>query len=166
MQLLIIRHADAGDRDKFAKTGKSDDQRPLSGKGRRQMRAAAKGLRAIVPACDVVATSPYTRALQTATIVCDVYDRSDPETTPALEPAAELEDFRTWIAGHSSAVVIMVVGHEPHVSSLAAWLSGANGDDIAFKKGAVGLVEFESAVTPGAGRLRWIKGPKELAKLQ
>ena len=40
MKLVIVRHADAGDKEEFAKTGEPDELRPLSDKGRKQMTSA------------------------------------------------------------------------------------------------------------------------------
>jgi phosphohistidine phosphatase len=56
MHLLVIRHGLAGDREEFAKTGRPDDERPLTPKGRRRMRRNARGLRTLVPGLDLLAT--------------------------------------------------------------------------------------------------------------
>jgi len=66
MQLLLIRHAIAEDRFEFARTGQSDYYRPLTERGRARMARGATGLRTLVPDIDVLATSPLTRAVQTA----------------------------------------------------------------------------------------------------
>jgi len=49
--------------------------------------------------------------------------------------------------------VLLVVGHNPTIERLQAWLSG---DDRGFPAGAVGIVEFDGSwadLEPGAGRL-------------
>ena len=74
MQVLVVRHAIAEQREEFARTGKDDSQRPLTHDGRRKMRRGAVGLRAVVPAIDVLATSPLLRAVQTAEILAAVYN--------------------------------------------------------------------------------------------
>ena len=74
MQVLVVRHAIAEQREEFAPTGKDDSQRPLTHDGRRKMRRGAVGLRAVVPAIDVLATSPLLRAVQTAEILAAVYN--------------------------------------------------------------------------------------------
>src|SRR5262245_49797749 len=58
MHLLVVRHAIAEDKDVFARTGRSDDLRPLTDDGRAKMRRAADGLRSVAPEVDLVATSP------------------------------------------------------------------------------------------------------------
>jgi phosphohistidine phosphatase len=59
MQLLIVRHAIAMEREEFAKTGRPDSDRPLTDTGRRRMRKNARGLQRISPHPDLIATSPW-----------------------------------------------------------------------------------------------------------
>src|SRR5262249_17271331 len=86
MNLLIIRHATAQDKGEWAKSGRSDDERPLTGEGRRKMAQTAKGLRNVVDQIDVLATSPLVRARQTAEIVAEEFDDLVLKTTKALVP--------------------------------------------------------------------------------
>src|SRR4029079_14353095 len=79
MRLLVIRHAIAEDRDEFANTGRPDGERPLTDAGRRRMRRNARGLRRLVGKFDVLATSPFTRAAETARIVADAMGIASPE---------------------------------------------------------------------------------------
>ncbi|MGH7674557.1 MAG: SixA phosphatase family protein, partial [Gemmatimonadales bacterium] len=69
MQLLIVRHAIAQDRDEHATSGQDDSLRSLTREGRVKMRQAAKGLHRLVKTLDVLATSPLARAAQTAEIL-------------------------------------------------------------------------------------------------
>ena len=122
MQLLVIRHAIAEDRDEFAESGQPDDQRPLTKDGIRKMKKAAQGLKEIVGQIDHLATSPLTRAAQTAEIVGDVLQTGGADVIPALVPDARPEDFVAWSDAHHEKNVIAIVGHEPHLSSLIMWL--------------------------------------------
>jgi phosphohistidine phosphatase len=165
MKLVLVRHADAGDKDEWAKTGEPDELRPLSNKGRKQMQSAADGLRTLVPKCDVVVTSPYTRAVQTAEIVSKVYEAPVRETS-ALEPESAPEDFVHWSGELGDPNVVIAAGHEPHLGELTTWLmTGASTSHVEFKKGGAALLEFDGEVAKGAGVLRWLMGPKELAAL-
>lgn len=166
MKLVIVRHADAGDAEAFAKTGKPDTLRPLSPKGRKQMKEAAEGLRSLVADCDVIATSPLTRAVQTAAIVAKSYEDATETTTDTLVPGTHPEEFERWLASQGSAEVVMAVGHEPHLGQLATWLmTGQIESRIEFRKGGACLLEFEDDVKHGEATLRWLMGPKELAAL-
>src|SRR5215212_10056338 len=110
MQLLIVRHAVAEDRDEFARTGQDDAQRPLTKAGRRKMRRAVRGLRAVVPRIDVLATSPFTRAAETAKIVAAEYEGLEPETVSELTPDGKYKDLIGWLRGQAARDLVAIVG--------------------------------------------------------
>lgn len=166
MKLLIVRHADAGDADSFARTGQPDYKRPLSPKGHTQMREAVKGLQALVSACEAVISSPYTRAVSTAEILRRAYELPELVQTEALEPHALPEDFERWMREQPRYNVLAIVGHEPNLGILASWLTaGTRSANIDFKKGGAALVVFGRRPKKADGSLRWLLGPKELAKI-
>ena len=166
MQLLVIRHAIAEDREEFAESGESDDERPLTQKGAKRMKQVARGLHAEVESIDQLATSPLKRAVQTAEIVADEYDLGGPEVTDTLVPDASHDDFERWAASLRNVNTLAVVGHEPHLSSLVGWLvGGGNGSRIDLKKGGCCLIEFESVPKKGAGTLLWLLTPGQARKL-
>ncbi len=86
MQLLLIRHAIAEEREDFTKTGKDDRLRPLTDGGRKKMKQAARGLKGLVPRIDLLATSPLTRAAQTGAIVDSVYGGLQEVEIPRSSP--------------------------------------------------------------------------------
>lgn len=167
MQLLIVRHADAGDAEEFAKTGQPDSLRPLSAKGKRQMRTAARALIELVPDADVIVTSPLTRAVGTSDLLAKVYPKStDRETTVTLEPEKTPEEFLQWIIAHEKVETAIAVGHEPHLSTLVTWLMTGSADSrIHLKKGGACLLEFDGPPVKGEGTLRWLLTPRQLAAL-
>jgi phosphohistidine phosphatase len=122
MQLLVIRHAAAEDKDEWSESGKSDDERPLTDDGAKDMAKAAKGLRAIFPEVDLVATSPLVRARQTAKIVAAALGVDHVDVTDVLVPEAPFSGFVSWLAGHKDEDTVVVVGHEPHLGILITWL--------------------------------------------
>jgi len=162
MKVVIVRHADAGDSESFAKTGKPDSARPLSSAGRKQMRAAAKVIVRLVPDADLLVSSNYARAVQTAELLAEAYDGIRVETTDALTPEAPPSEMESWLREHGSDVVV-VVGHEPHLGKLIAWLT-TGGDDtfVDLKKGGAALIRFRERFGKANGELRWLMGPKEL----
>lgn len=164
MELLVIRHGAARERDEFAKTGLSDDLRPLTSEGADAMRGVARGLRTYVKNIDVLATSPLVRAVQTAEIVAEAYGIEVRETTTSLTPDAQLEEFEKWCAGLSPKKLIAVVGHEPHLSTLVTWLlTGKDASRIRLKKAGASLLEFDSDVRRDSGTLSWLLTPRQLA---
>jgi len=62
MDLLVVRHAVAKDKDAFARTGRSDAERPLTKRGRREFRKGARGIARVAGRVKVLATSPSLRA--------------------------------------------------------------------------------------------------------
>lgn len=163
MQLLIIRHAIAEDRDEFAKTGKPDDLRPLTKEGRRKMRANAKGLHRLVKSIDLLATSPLVRAAETAAIVSLAFDDIPVVTAGALEPDAELDDVVVWL-NDQQASVVAIVGHEPSLGTLATWLiTGVAERRVPLEKGGACLLDFDGPAARGKGMLVWSALPKLLA---
>ena len=95
MKLLIVRHAAAGSREEFAKTGQPDELRPLTKNGVQDMKEVARGLRRIVPAIDSVVTSPLVRARQTADIVAGEYGVESVESD-TLQADEEFGSFVKW----------------------------------------------------------------------
>jgi phosphohistidine phosphatase len=166
MQLLIVRHADAGDSEAFAKTGKRDAERPLSRKGRKQMRTATKGLRSLVRRIDLIAASPLVRAAETAQIVARKFRKAEKETASFLRPTAAPDAFEVWLSKHTDLDRVMVVGHEPQLGRLITWLvAGTEGSAVELRKGGAALVEFDGQPERGKGKLEWLMGPKELAAI-
>ncbi len=163
MNLLIVRHAIAEDREEFAQTGKDDSLRPLTDKGDRRMRRAAAGIKTCLPDVDVVATSPFARAVQTAAIVANVYGLT-PIESHVLVPAAEPQEFADWLEERDQEETLVAVGHEPHLGSLVSWLlAGGNADFFGLKKGGACLLSW----LQGERRawLQWSLTPRQLRRI-
>src|SRR3954466_8963065 len=97
MNLLVIRHAIAEDKEAFAASGRSDDQRPLTEAGREKMRRGAAGLRVVSPRIAVLASSPLLRARETAEIVAPVFRVPRVEIVEALRPEREFDELVAWL---------------------------------------------------------------------
>lgn len=164
MQLLIFRHADAGDADEWAKTGSPDSERPLSSKGHKQMERGAKGLIQLVPRIDVMVSSPYTRALETTDHLLEQFaETTARKVTDTLVPDAEPDDFLRWLRTQDRHEVVAAVGHEPHLSTLATWLTAGIGESrLRLRKAGACLISFEKGPSRGDGTLEWLVGPKQL----
>jgi phosphohistidine phosphatase len=166
MNLLIIRHGIAEDKDAFAASGKSDDLRPLTAEGRVKMTHSAEGLREIAPDISLLATSPLVRANETAEIVGRVYGIEVRSTTEALLPEAPFSEFLDWIGDRAEQAVVAVVGHEPHLSTLATHLiCGGDKSRIELKKGGACLLTFEGTPAAASGTLDWLMHPSHLRAL-
>jgi phosphohistidine phosphatase len=166
VQVLVVRHAIAEQQEEFARTGKDDSQRPLTGDGRRKMRRGTAELRAVVPTIDVLATSPLLRALQTAEILAAVYNGRNVVTVKELSPDSEFPPFLRWLRTQDAGGTVAIVGHEPHLSGLTSWLlTGRKRSFISLKKGAACLLEFGEQPKAGAATLAWTLAPSQLRQL-
>jgi phosphohistidine phosphatase len=161
MMLYLVRHAIAED----APTGGDDAERRLTPGGRRKMRGVVRGLCALGVEPDVILTSPLVRAVETARIVVAGL-RGAPEPreaealTPDVPPVETLKALRLF--GRSQQV--MVIGHEPNLSStLALLLTGAaDGAAIELKKGSCAAVELTAFEPRSGATLRWLLPPRVL----
>jgi phosphohistidine phosphatase len=153
LQLYLLRHADAG--DPMAWAG-DDAQRPLSAKGKRQARRLGAMLADLGWKPDVILTSPKVRAAQTARIVGRAVD-VEPTDEARLASAFELGDVGSMLAAHADARRVVLVGHDPDVSSVASTLTGAA---IELRKGTIARIDLsDSALAAGNGALRWLIPP-------
>jgi phosphohistidine phosphatase len=165
MKLLLIRHAIAEEPEDFARTGKDDRQRPLTDDGRKKMKQNAKGLREIVPEIDLLATSPLTRAAQTAAILDSVYGGLSEVEIEELSPEASPTEFLRWLR-KQKAETIAAVGHEPSLSLILSWLLTGNERRLfSFRKGGACLLEFPDEVGAGTATLLWALAPGQLRDL-
>ena len=172
MNLLVIRHAIAEDKEAFAASGRSDDQRPLTEAGRTKMRRAADGLRATCPRIAVLASSPLLRARETADIVAPAFRVPRVEIVEALRPEGAFDDLLTWLHRRvppneqEDAITAAIVGHEPHLSRLVTWLMTSRTESrVELKKGGACLLHFEGVPAAGEAVLRWVLTPSQLRGL-
>jgi phosphohistidine phosphatase len=167
VDLLVIRHAIAEDREVFAGTGADDSLRPLTDRGRERMEEGARGLCRVVKRLDVLGTSPLTRAVQTAEILSGAYGGIQPEVVQALSPDVAFHPLVDWLRSVAQHETVAIVGHEPHLSEFVTLLLvGREGPHLLdLKKGAACLVALNGQVTPGRGRLKWFLTPTQLRKL-
>ena len=167
MRLLFIRHAIAEDRDDWAESGRPDAERPLTDRGRDRMRRAARGLSRLLPGPDMIATSPYLRAAETAAIVSSAYGGPPPVELNAMVPGVEFTDLVTWLRSLKVTGTVALVGHEPHLgSALCYFLTGRRENFFEFKKGGAALVQLTDPPTPGVARLLWILEPGQLRSIE
>jgi phosphohistidine phosphatase len=165
MELLIIRHAIAFERDRHR--WRDDGARPLTAVGMRRSKRAAAGLKAITKAPDRLITSPLVRARQTAKILTETAGWPPAEEAHELLPGAAVQEVFTILAkGRSKRVAL--VGHQPELGALlAACLLGNHAAlPIEWKKNAVACVSFDGSVRAGRAVLKWLVTPRMLRGLR
>lgn len=165
MKLVLFRHGLAVDRQKFLEHKKDDALRPLVAKGKIKTLEMAKRLETWVPDFDMIVASPFVRSLETAHILAKVLKVSNLFESAELVPSAPVMAFVQWLHVHAEECrSVLVVGHEPHLSSLAGWcLTGQKESFIELKKSGIIALEIEnfSELRPGTGQLLWHVSPKQ-----
>ena len=163
MELLLIRHAIAMERDEWARTGRPDGDRPLTDAGRRRMRKNARGIHRFAPHPDVVITSPHLRAADTARIIAETLGIDRMETIDALLPDQHPQAFADWLNASARPSVIAAVGHEPHLGSLVTWLTtGHESPAVEFKKGGACLLRIDGRPDAGSAVMQWLLTASQL----
>ncbi len=167
MELLVVRHAVAEERDAFAKTGRDDAERPLTPAGRRKFERGARRLRWAAPSIDLLATSALTRAVETCEILQEAYGIDRVVRLRELEPEADPAALVRWLRRQRRHPVVAIVGHEPHLSSLVEHLlTGARGGFVDLKKGGACLLDLGDDPRAGSARLHWLVTPAQLRRLR
>jgi len=165
MELLIVRHAIAFERDR--QRWRDDAARPLSPVGIRQSRKAAAGMKEFSKAPDRLLTSPLVRARQTAQILTDVAGWPQAEEVHELSPGQSALAVLTLL-GKNRSKRVAVVGHQPDLAALlTACLLGEDGAlAVDMKKNAVACVSFEGSARAGHAVLKWLATPRMLRGLR
>jgi phosphohistidine phosphatase len=166
MQLLVVRHGIATEREEWAGEHSDDTDRPLTAEGKKKMKECAKGLRALLPRLDVVATSPLTRAMQTAVILAKAYDTGEPVTAESLTPGEHLPALATWLRGHDTKKSVAIVGHEPGLGAIVSWLTaGSERSFLELGKGGACLLDLGERIDASEAMLLWVLRPSHLRAL-
>lgn len=155
-RLHLLRHGIA--ENAGPATGGRDEPRALTERGIAQMHAGARGIAALDLAIDTVLTSPLTRCLQTAAIVCE-HIGGTPQQDQRLRPGLDLASLDDVLLEHPDAASVLVCGHEPDLSIMVAVLTGGAG--LHFRKGSLAVLDVE-ARRPRGARLRAFYEPRLL----
>ncbi len=161
MDLYIVRHAWAGQRDDSR--WPDDAVRPLTADGKGRFARVVKKLVGAGMMPTVIATSPLVRCVETAEILAAALDGPKVVKRDELQPGSDLQGMLRWTmrqaADHEQ---IAWVGHAPDVDNLAAALIGDGEALIHFAKGAAAAIHFDGEPATGKGELQWLATAKLL----
>jgi phosphohistidine phosphatase len=153
MDLILLRHGKAEDNHPDG-----DFARRLVSKGREQAVRAARLLKKAGQLPAIVLTSPYVRARETAELFCEAAGMPGPVSQSWLGCGMSPDAALAELSGFNEFDRILIVGHEPDFSTLAATLVGASAGAIQVKKGA--LVGIRILLPSKRGTLRFLVPPK------
>jgi phosphohistidine phosphatase len=148
-QLWLLRHADAEPHGT-----RPDAERRLTARGERQSRLAGQALERLGIEFERILSSPKERALLTATLALEAWHErtqggpspSDLEVHDPLSSGFDGHQALAAVAELEADGRLLVVGHEPDLSSVVAQLTSAR---IDLKKGGLAVVRLP-AIAPSA----------------
>lgn len=161
MEIYVLRHAIATEPEH----GDRNAERTLTHEGRERMRRSTRCWDGLGVVVDVIMTSPYTRARQTAEIAGHALGIPDRvEVCPQLAAGASPSEIVRVVAERCQEDHrVMLIGHEPDLGQLVSLL--VCGDDRAsFRMKKAGLTKL-SVEGPLAGRcavLEWHLWPRHM----
>jgi phosphohistidine phosphatase len=153
-QLWLLRHADAEPHGT-----RPDSERRLTERGERQARLVGVAIARMGVEFETLLSSPRERALRTATVAVQAWSESQRnrlEVHPPLTGGFDAREALALLVGLDADGRLLLVGHEPDLSTVVAELTGAR---IDLKKGGLAVVRVDGA----GGELVALLRPSELA---
>jgi phosphohistidine phosphatase len=164
MNLYILRHGIAVEPGTpgYAK----DADRPLTPEGERKLLQIAEAMEALDLTFDLILSSPYLRARQTAEIVAEALKaRKKLEFSDSLVPGGNTKKLVELLNRlQPPPENVLLVGHEPYLSGLVSLLvSGEATLAVVMKKGGLCKLATESLKHGRCAALEWLLTPKQMA---
>lgn len=166
--LYIVRHAIAADRDPNSNE-EQDSQRPLTDAGRKKFAKIVRALGSLGTQIDLILTSPYLRAADTAQILRKELDIDKERLLKVdnLAPGGDAARLMSDIGGkYGTFENVALVGHEPGLSHLISMLlSGDPTLPITLKKGGVCCLTVDKPQYGRCATLEWLMAPAQLTEI-
>ena len=160
MDLYILRHGKA---EQFSENA-GDSGRKLTKSGRSEIRKVARWMKKKNLRFDAVATSPLSRAYETAGIVAKSLDLKDHlEVWDELAPGGDPDTtcYHASQAGKEASVIL--VGHEPGLSDLIGRIiTGGEPASLVLAKGGLAKIRNFSFHDTPSGELQWLLTPRQI----
>ncbi len=155
--IILLRHGIAEDRT----ADKPDEERRLTDSGKRRMKQIATTLAQIFPEAEALYSSPLVRAVETAEAVAKAFgDELKIQTTDALKPGSDRQEFRKLLAGLKVQFAIFA-GHEPVLTEIMLDLTSTRTDsEVELKKGGC----YGLRVDDNSAHLEWMLPPRVLRR--
>ena len=165
-EVYILRHGIAVDPGTPGYT--DDSKRPLTKEGRKKMRRIARAMRSMKLEFDLILSSPFLRAKETAEIVQKAYGKKMP-----LRSSAELEPGTpsSKLIRELSRILkkkkgVLLVGHEPFLSTfISKLIAGSLKCRIELKKGGLCKISTDRLSFGQCVQLEWLLIPSQLMRM-
>ena len=152
MDLYLIRHGEAGTHNPQG----DDSQRPLTDEGVARMKRQAATLIHWGVKVDVLLSSPFTRARQTADIVGKALSVAV-INEDVLQCGFGIDALPALLKKYESAKHLMLAGHEPDLSTVLSGIVG--GGSFRMEKGSLARIRIKT-ITPPTGTALWFLTPE------
>ncbi len=157
MELYLLRHGIADD----LTPGQSDADRALTAEGKKKLREILKVAAKAELRPSLILSSPYRRARETALLAAKhLQYEGDVLETQSILPHATPQEVWEEVRMHKDERALLLVAHEPLLSSSAAYLLGSPSLVTDFKKGSILRIDVESFGAQPRGVLRWYLTPR------
>ena len=153
MDLILWRHAEALD----AEDGSQDLDRALTARGERQAARMAHWLNQHLPATTRVLVSPARRSQQTANALERKF-----KTVAVLAPGGTLPALLTAVHWPDAKEPVLVVGHQPTLGLVAAYLLAGVAQPWSVKKGALWWLRRRDRAGDDQTVLVTVRGPENV----
>jgi phosphohistidine phosphatase len=165
MELYILRHAIAVARG--GKRFRRDSDRPLTDEGIAKLREVVRGMRALGLSFDLILSSPFRRARQTAEILAGEMGLEEAlGSSPHLAPGGDARGLIDQINAARKAAVLLV-GHEPGLGQLiSVLLAGDEGTRITVKKASLCKLVAPTLRYARCASLEWLLAPAQLKRIR
>ena len=163
MNLYLLRHGIATEPEMAG--FKPDSERSLTAKGKNRLRTAARAIVELNLSFDLILSSPFRRAKQTAEIIAKYFKLREKlafsdDLTPAGNPRLLIQQLNHFRPEPKN---ILLVGHEPYLGQLIALLAAGNTSlEIDFKKGGLCKLEAEFLLYGRCAKLVWLLTPRQM----
>lgn len=163
MKIYLLRHGIATEREDPA----TDSQRPLTSKGREEMEVIAAALKQLKLKPDLILSSPYIRADQTAVFVAREFNlKKKLQYTDLLVPEADPKRLIEAVQKDFRVDELMLVGHYPNMGLLLeAFLGLQIGETIVLKKGGIGCLNVDDFSARPLASLEWLLTPALMKRI-
>jgi phosphohistidine phosphatase len=154
MEIYLVRHGAAEDSGPDGR----DETRRLTSEGRKKTAKMGEALRDRVRDLGIIFHSPYTRAVETAQVMGHEFGEAPLKEIPYLTPYDAPERILPLLAEAEHYRYVMVVGHQPYMSSLASLLLTGSAEPaiMEFKKSGIAGIDW----TKERSQLLFLLSPK------
>lgn len=142
-----------------------DSDRALTANGKVEVQKIGKSLKESGLRARKIVTSPLRRARETAEIIANMLKVPLLEEWVDLKPDGDRESLYRKLARVETGSSVVVVGHEPYLTSMIGEIIGCPHARLVLKKGGVAKVRVASISPRVNGELRWLLTPKIMSRM-